>query len=85
MITLLITDIRRVDDGLLSVSGPFCVCVCVWASSHLSGGTGVMSMRGGSPKGNEVGRLTRSSSGLRVLSICRHDNGGKVGVPEWRR
>uniref|UniRef100_A0AAV2KYN1 Uncharacterized protein n=1 Tax=Knipowitschia caucasica TaxID=637954 RepID=A0AAV2KYN1_KNICA len=46
---------------------------------------GVMSMRGGAPKGREVGRVMACWSGLRERSPCRHDNGGSCRLPEKRR
>lgn len=43
-----------------------------------------MSIRGGLMKGNVVG-LIISSSGVRDLSVCRHDSGGSCRFPEKRR
>lgn len=51
---------------------------------HLSGGTGVMSIRGGVTKPSVVGLEMWSSCGLRALSACLHDNGGNTRVPECR-
>lgn len=36
-------------------------------------------------KGNVVGRQIISSSGVRDLSVCRHDSGGSCRFPEKRR
>ncbi len=36
-------------------------------------------------KGSVVGLAMISSSGLRDLSVCRHDKGGNCRVPEKRR
>lgn len=43
-----------------------------------------MSMRGGAPKGKDVGRVMTSSSGVRDLSPWRHDSGGSCRLPEKR-
>lgn len=53
-------------------------------STHHSGSTGVMSIRGGAPKGKDVG-LAMTSSGVRDLSPWRHDSGGSCRLPEKRR
>lgn len=53
-------------------------------STHHSGSTGVMSIRGGAPKGKDVGLAITSLSGVRDLSPCRHDNGGSCRLPEKR-
>lgn len=54
-------------------------------STHHSGSTGVMSIRGGAPKGKDVGLAMTSSSGVRGLSPWRHDSGGSCRLPEKRR
>lgn len=54
-------------------------------STHDSGSTGVMSIRGGAPKGKDVGLAMTSSSGVCDLSPWRHDNGGSCRLPEKRR
>lgn len=54
-------------------------------ATHHSGSTGVMSIRGGAPKGKDVGLAMTSSSGVRDLSPWRHDSGGSCRLPEKRR
>ena len=54
-------------------------------STHHSGSTGVMSIRGGAPKGKDVGLGMTSLSGVRDLSPWRHDSGGSCRLPEKRR
>lgn len=44
-----------------------------------------MSIRGGAPKGKDVGLVMTSSSGVRDLSPWRHDSGGSCRLPEKRR
>lgn len=58
---------------------------CGFISTHHSGSTGVMSIRGGAPKGKDVGLAMTSSSGVRDLSPWRHDSGGSCRLPEKRR
>lgn len=52
--------------------------------THHSGSTGVMSIRGGAPKGKDVGLVMTSLSGVRDRSPWRHDNGGSCRLPEKR-